>query len=436
MDGGTPLRTKIVGQTVSLGEQTDSLSYSFRGGKPMFTRKTQFVGWGLLLLLAALFTACRGPATGGFPKGPISVGVVTSLTGSHAAFGDAQESGYELALAEINAAGGIAGHPLELIYVDDTSSAEQAILAAEQLVTNEKVPLILGSYSSAATFAMAGVLEGYQTPLIVSSAATDALTEQGFQWIFRINAPSSRFAETIFDFLDDVRGSGSVAIIFESTDFGTSTARAAKQAADNRGFDVVVYEAYSANTSDFTPLVTAVMEAQPDVLIAVSYLNDALLLTEQARGLNFSPELFVGGAAGFASQGFIDGAGANAEFILTPSQWSSDVNWPGAGDFSRRYQELYGTAPGYHAAAAYAAVYVAADVLKRANSVDKEKIQAALLATDLQDTIFGPIKFDSTGQNDHQMLMMQIQKGDFVTVYPTEFAAAPIINPMPPWASR
>jgi branched-chain amino acid transport system substrate-binding protein len=402
----------------------------------MFARKSRFLSWGLLLLLAALVVACRQPASGGFPRGPIQIGVVTSLTGSHTAFGDAQQSGYELALAEINAAGGIAGHPLELVYKDDMSSAEEAILAAEDLVTGKKVPLILGSYSSAATFAMAGVLEGYQTPLIVSSAATDALTQQGYQWIFRINAPSSRFAETMFDFLQELRGSGRTAIIFESTDFGTSTARAAKQAAEARGFQVAIYEAYNANATDFTPLLTAVMASQPEVVVAVSYLNDAILLTAQARELNFSPELFVGGAAGFASQGFIDGAGSSAEYILTPSQWSPDVNWPGARDFSRNYEERYGATPGYHAAAAYAALYLAADVLKRANSIDKAKIQSALMTTDLQNSIFGPIKFDSAGQNDHHMLMIQVQNGRFVTVYPTEFAAAPTINPMPPWASR
>jgi branched-chain amino acid transport system substrate-binding protein len=402
----------------------------------MFARRSQFLRWGLLFIGVVLLAACRAPQTSGFPRGPLRIGVVTSLTGSHAAFGDAQQSGYELALAEINAAGGIADHPLELVYADDVSSAEQAILMAEELAVNQKVPLILGSYSSAATFALAGVLEGYQTPLIVSSAATDALTQQGYQWVFRINAPSSRFAETIFDFMADLRSSGRVAILFESSDFGTSTARAAREAADARGFEVVAYEAYNANTRDFTPLLTAMMERQPDVLVAVSYLDDALLITTGARELNFSPELLVGGAAGFASQGFIDGAGASAEYILTPSQWSPDVNWPGARDFSLKYEQRYGNPPGYHAAAAYAALHLAADVLKRANSTDKEKIQAALVATDLQASIFGPIKFDSTGQNDHQMLMLQIQDGRFVTVFPTQYAAATTINPMPPWASR
>jgi branched-chain amino acid transport system substrate-binding protein len=402
----------------------------------MFAGNSQFLRWGLLLSLLVFLMGCRSSAIGSFPKGPISLGVVTSLTGSQVAFGNAQQSGYELALAEINAAGGVAGHQLELIFVDDASNAEQAIIAAEQLVTNDKVPLILGSYSSSATFAMAGVLEGYQIPLIVSSAATDALTQQGYSWIFRINAPSSRFAETVFDFLDDLRGASTVAIIFESTDFGTSTARAAKEAADARGFEVVIYEAYSANATDLRPLLTAVKESQPEILFAVSYLDDALLLIKQARELNLSPDLFVGGAAGFASQSFIDGAGPDAEYVLSASQWSSDVNWPGAGEFSDSYQDRYGEAPGYHAAAAYAALYLAADVLTRANSLDKGMIQAALLETDLQATIFGPIKFDGTGQNDHQMLMMQIQNGRFVTVYPTEYAAAPSISPMPPWASR
>jgi branched-chain amino acid transport system substrate-binding protein len=400
----------------------------------MVARKIRHVVCGLLL--SALLAGCGSGASVGFPKGPIKLGVVTSLTGSKAAFGQAQRNGYELALEEINAAGGVAGHPLELIYADDKGDPEQAILAAEQLITQDQVPLFLGSYSSECTFAMAGAIEGYQTPLISPCAATDALTQQGYGWIFRINAPSSQYSETMFDFLSQVADLKTVAILFESTDFGTSTARAAKELAEAHGFQVVAYEPYNAQSPDFRPLLTIVKKVQPDVLFAVSYLDDAVLLMQQSHEIDFNPRLFAGYAAGFALPAFIERAGTDAENVVSVSQWTPDVSWPGAQEFAHKYQERYNEVPGLHAAETYAALFLAADVLERASSLDKEKIRAALSATDLDQSIFGPISFDQTGQNTHRMVVTQVQAGQFVTIYPAKYAAAELVYPVSSWSDR
>lgn len=387
------------------------------------------------LLLILLIGCSPGPTTG-FPEGVITLGVVTPLTGSKSAFGKAQQNGYELALEEINAAGGVAGHSLELIYKDDAGDPEQAIIMVEQLITQDEVPLVLGSYSSSCTFPMAGVTEAHQTPLISPCAATDTLTQQGYEWVFRINAPSSQYSEPMFDFLSEMTDVRAVAILFESTDFGTSTARAARMSAEGRGFEVVIYEPYDANASDLKPLLTTVKEAQPDVVFAVSYLADAVLLMQQSREIDLNARLFAGGAAGFTLPAFIEQAGLDSEHIVSVSQWATDVNWPGAQEFTQKYQERYGEAPGYHAAETYTALYLAVDALERANSLDKEKIRAALRDTDIEQTIFGSIKFDQTGQNDHEMVVLQIQNGQFVTVYPPEYAAAEPVYPMSPWSDR
>lgn len=400
----------------------------------MLKRRIYQVACGVLLAL--LLAACGPGPTPRVSEGPIRLGVVTSLTGSMASFGQAQKNGYELALEEINAAGGVLGSPLEIVYVDDASDSQQAILAVEQVITEEKVTLVMGSYSSSCTFAMAGVIEGYRTPLLSPCAATDALTQQGYEWVFRINAPSSQYSGTVFDLLGQLSDLQTVAILFENTDFGTSTARAARELAEERGFEVVAYEPYDAESPDLTPLLMAVKEALPNVVFAVSYLDDAVLMMQQAREIDLNPRLFAGGAAGFASQSFIEQAGADAESVVSVSQWTPDVSWPGAQEFARKYEARYGEVPGYHAAETYAVLYLAADVLERANSLDKEELRQALLATDLDQSIFGPIKFDTTGQNEHKMVVMQVQNGRFVTVYPSEYAAAELVYPVPPWSER
>jgi branched-chain amino acid transport system substrate-binding protein len=281
---------------------------------------------------------------------------------------------------------------------------------------------------------MAGVIEGYQTPLISPCAATDALTQQGYQWIFRINAPSSEYSKTMFDFLSQLPDVETVAVLFESTDFGTSTARAAQRLAEERGLEIVAYEPYDAQNPDLKPLLATIQEVDPDILFAVSYLDDAVRLMQQSREIDFNPRLFAGGAAGYASPSFIERAAADAENVVSVSQWTSDVTWAGAGEFARKYEERYGEAAGYHAAETYAALYLAVDVLERAGTLDKEAIQAALRNTNLEGTIFGPISFDEKGQNDHQMVVMQVQNSRFVTVYPDQYAAAEPVYPIPSWS--
>ena len=157
---------------------------------------------------------------------------------------------------------------------------------------------------------------------------------------------------------------------------------------------------------------------------------------QQSHQIDFNAHLFAGGAAGFTLPDFIERAGTDAEHVVSVSQWAPDVNWPGAQEFANKYQARYGEVPGLHAAETYTALYLAADVLERANSLEKEDIRTALRNTDITESIFGPIKFDQTGQNNHEMVIMQVQNGQFVTVYPAKYAASELIYPVALWSDR
>jgi branched-chain amino acid transport system substrate-binding protein len=368
---------------------------------------------------------------------PIKIGVVTSLTGSQANFGQAQKRGYEIALGEINAKGGVDRRKLELVYEDDASKPETAMSATEKLITQDKVPAMMSPYSSAATLAAAGVADKYETPFLVATSAADNITEQGYKWVFRICAPSSVYASTMVDFIADIAKPQTLAIVFENTNFGTSTAGPAKEIAEKKGIKVVAYEAYKAGAPDFKPLITKVKSANPDVVFFVSYLMDATLLMRQSKELDFNPKMYTAGGAGFSMAEFVSesGAGRAAEYTLSVTQWTADAKWPGAKDFDAKFTELYNVAPEYHAAEAYAAVYVMADAIKRAGTLDKTKLRDALANTDM-NTAFGPIKFNAQGQNSHPMLITQVQKGTFVTVWPTDAASATPVFPTPPWSQR
>lgn len=378
-----------------------------------------------------------GPAPVPSPTaaGPIRIGIVTSISGSLARFGQAHLQGYDLALQEINAAGGVLGRPLKLVFEDDESNPAAAAAAVEKLATHDQVPLIIGAYSSSATLLAAGMAERYQVPLIIPTAAADEITRQGYRWIFRINAPSSVYTQTLLDFMDQLDRPERLAIVFENTAFGTSVAEAAERQARARGIAVVAYRAYQAGAGDFRPLLEAVQAAAPDVVLFVSYLEDAVKLMQQSRAVDLNPRMFTAAGAGFSLPDFPQLAGPAAEYTVSVTQWTPDAHWPGVAEFARRFQEKYGYLPQYHSAEAYTALHVAADALRRAESLQRAPIREALRTTDLT-TVFGRIRFDASGQNRHPMLVTQILDGRFVTIYPPEIAAHPPVYPVPPWSRR
>ncbi|HSE35819.1 MAG TPA: ABC transporter substrate-binding protein, partial [Blastocatellia bacterium] len=221
----------------------------------------------------------------------IRVGVITSLTGPEARFGQAQKYGYEMALDEINTKE-VLGRKIELIYQDDTSKPEVASLTVEKLADRADIVALMGAYSSSATFPAAAVANRYRIPMLCPSATTDEITRQGYQWIFRVCAAASDYGRTLVEFLSQVADAHKLAVVYENTQFGSSVARAAVEQAPRAGIEIVAYEAYDQGGTDFTPLLTRVKSAGPEAVLFVSYLADATLLMRQSKEIDLNPKLF------------------------------------------------------------------------------------------------------------------------------------------------
>ena len=174
---------------------------------------------------------------------------------------------------------------------------------------------------------------------------------------------------------------------------------------------------------------------QPDVALFVSYLDDAVSLMKQSRAVNFNPPMFTAAGAGFGLPDFPRLAGPAAEYTISVTQWTPGALWPGVSEFAQEFRDKYGFAPQYHSAEAYTALHVAADALRRAGTHDRSNVRDALRSTNLT-TIFGDIRFDERGQNDHPMLVTQVIDGEFVTVYPPDTAIQAPVYPAPPWSQR
>src|ERR1044072_8122335 len=157
-----------------------------------------------ITILCALGAACKAGKQKS-DSNVIPVGIVTSVTGSEARFGQAQKYGYEMALDEINATGTL-GKKIELIYQDDTSKPEIATLAVEKLAERSDIGAIIGAYSSSATFPAAAVANRYRVPMLCPSATTDEITRQGYEWVFRVCASASAYGRAVVDFLPKTVG--------------------------------------------------------------------------------------------------------------------------------------------------------------------------------------------------------------------------------------
>lgn len=368
----------------------------------------------------------------------VRIGIITSQTGSLAAFGEAHKNGYLIALDEINNQGGVAGKKVDLDFYDDQSKPDQAVQGVSKLADQDHVPIILGSYSSESTKAIVPAITQRQVPLLIPTATADNVMDSHSPWVFRINAGAADYARATLAFLKANSAPSTMAIVYENTNFGQSNMNAMKAAAGAAGIKLVAIESYEAKSPDYKAVLQRVKAANPEVIYFCSYLLDAGTLMRQAQEIDLNPRYYTSAGTGFAAAEFPTpkGAGKNAEYTFSVSQWLPEAKWSGSKEFDAEYAKRYGSHPAYHAIEAYESLRVAAQAMNDAKSPDSTKIRDAIKNLNLSMTAFGPVRFDANGQNQHPVLITQVQGGKYHVVYPPEAADAKPIIPAPKWSQR
>jgi branched-chain amino acid transport system substrate-binding protein len=361
------------------------------------------------------------------------------LTGSNASFGEIEKNSYGIAMEEINTKGGIKGKKVVLEFEDSQGKPEVSRSIAEKLIDVKKQPVIFGEYSSACSKAIAPLAEERKTPYLVVTGATDDITQQNYKYVFRMNPTNQYYASGMMSFLKEVVKPTTMAILYESSDFGTSGADEMVKQCQKMGIKVLVKEKYEKGAVDFKPILSKVKSERPDVIYMVSYVMDASLLMKQIKELRIDAKLFAGGAAGFAIPEFIQNAKEAAEYIVTATLWSPQVAYPGAKEYAEKYKKRFGDYPSYHGAEAYSALYIIKDVLTRTKSMTPDDIRIAMRATNME-TAFGPIKFEDkegyTNQNFMDTLVLQVINGQLETIWPQKYASKKYNFPIPRWRDR
>jgi len=366
----------------------------------------------------------------------VKIGNVEPLSGPSASVGLQGKNAREMAVEEINAAGGIkalGGAKLELIYADSKSDPNVGVTETERLINTDKVNIVTGCWNSGVTYPATAVAERYGVPFVVPVSVRDTITERGFKYVFRIAAKDSWWTRDQFTFLKDMKAEfgtelQTVAFVYENGDWGTGFAAQWKTLAEAAGFKIVLDEPYPSSATDLTPVVNKIRRAKPDVLLLTSNAADAVLMTNTLADYKVSPKVIIGSGGGHADPTFLSGTKDNARYMFDIVEWETDVNKPGAKETNEKYKAKYGSNLTGEAVDAYVAMYVIADALERAGSLEPAKIRDALAATDLGTgpagiVAYDAIKFDASGQNENAALAI-VQINDLgqglerITVWP------------------
>lgn len=294
--------------------------------------------------------------------------------------------------------------------------------------------MLVGAYQSSNTIFMARMADKLDRPLLVSTAADDRITQRKWKNVYRMNPPAKGYTQGLEDFLLNQIKPRSMAIVYENSPFGTSGAMRMMWFCRANDIDLRAIEPYHKERLSpgyFKRIVNRLKQDQPDVIHMVSYLKDGALLVKNIKEAKIN-SLLSGGAGGFTSHKFISSAGASADYVVTATLWTPQLQYPGTREYYDQYSDKFGSAPDYHGAEAYSALMVAADALKRAASNRPESIREALNRTDMM-TPFGPVKFISyenfERQNSLPTQVLQVINGKFECIWPQKLATADFAAP-------
>jgi len=402
-------------------------------------------------------------AAGVFPK-EVAIGAVYPLTGALAPTGVDLKNGIDLAVELINSGrsdfdlpllkdgGGLrnlGGAKLKVIFADSAGDPAKGQSETERLITSDKVAVMTGAFQSAVTATASQAAERLQVPFVNAESSSPTLVAREFKWFFRSTPDDSMFAENFFQFLDDAakRFPGQVAkkvVILHTDDlFGSDVNKFVRQFAEKYTYEVVGSVGYKLTAPDLTSEIQRLKASAAPILIEASYLADATLAirTLKQQDVNFQGVLAMD--AGFVDTKFIPNVGKDAEYMLTREVWAKDLGTrkPIVKQVNDLFRSKYGTDMNGSSARAFTGIFVIADAINRARSIDPVKIQEALKQTNIPaPQIVMPwdgIQFDARGQNTKgRGIMVQIQGGEYVTVWPLELASKPLIWPMPEWTKR
>lgn len=374
----------------------------------------------------------------------IVLGASVQLTGPVANTGRYYRDAYEFAVDKINAAGGvkIAGksHKLALKIYDNQSDVNLSVRQYTQLISQDKVNLLLGPFASNFALADSAVSEKYKVPMVQGGGASDQIFSRKFKYIFGTLAPASNYFGSTIELLKTLKPAPkTVALLYADDSFDVSVANGTRPMLKQSGMTTVMDERYSTNATDFNSLLSEIRSKNVDVVLVAGHETEILNFVRQAKSLAVAPK-FYSFTVGVPSEDFRKALGKDAEYAFGMTAWlpSADLKdrWFGdAAQFAAAYKAKFGYDPDYHAASGVADVEALVQAMEDAGSADPQKVRDALAKVKF-NSIYGQVAFGANGQINLAQTVIQVQGNEVVAVYGTKGQINPPKYPMPAWNAR
>jgi branched-chain amino acid transport system substrate-binding protein len=391
----------------------------------------------VLLLTSACGLSSETAGKKDTAKGPITIGMSLPLTGPVADRSKPGLEGYQYWADEINAKGGLLGRQVKLKVYDDKFEQTTAISDYNRLISQDKVDLLLGTFSSDLNLAVAPVAERYKYVYVEPSGGADEIFARKFTFLFFAQpATTQKLPNQFISVIEKMSASErpkSVAFI-QADDPNTS--QAAKIFEDRLkplGVRAVYNKTYAPDTSNFDTIANAIKQAAPDLVISGALAGDGVSLIRSFQKVGFSPKMLYQENSP-TDPAFPEAVGAkNTEAIFTPIAWSSKSAFPSNKAFVEGYTKQKGSAPSEDTADSYAAAQVLAAAVEGVGKLDQPAM-ADWLHKNTVDTVVGPMSWDATGKPQGELLLGQFQSGSIQVVAPSNAATVKdLVYAKPQW---
>jgi branched-chain amino acid transport system substrate-binding protein len=394
----------------------------------------------IILISLSVTLGLLGVSSAGIAQ-TIKVGAVVPLTGRYAALGAQVRAGYEIAVQQLNAAGGLTvggkKMQIELTLLDDESDPTKTVARLETLAT-QGVVAYLGGAGSDLHAAAASIGDKNKIPYLGVAFAFHGIHKQGLRYLFSPFPKSPDLTKETFVFLDGLipapQRPRKVALILERTDWGKEMGSLWESMAKQNNYQVVASGEYAPGAKDFSDLILKAKAAGAEAVFTLPSPPDGMTMVKQMKELDFSPKASVFIRASDPPV-WSQNLGKDGDYVLLSPGWHFAARYPKVAELNEAHQKLFKRPADPLVGPSYACIQILADALPRAGALDRDKLRDAIAATKMT-TVVGPVRFRSDGTGEVTVFFQQWLKGKQELIWPKDFATAQFGFPAPPFSQR
>ena len=392
----------------------------------------------VLLAVAACGSKPSESASSGDSKDPIVVGISLPLTGDFSQPGGEARKGYEIWRDQVNADGGLLGRQVELKITDDASNQDTVVTDYTKLITQDKVDLLLGTFSTLLNFPASAVAEKNGMLYVEPAGGAPKMFDRGFTKLFFAQQATAQHQPDVFvDYIESLPADQrpkTAAYPTQDDPFTTPVIESMQKQLEALGVQTVYTTTYPADATNFQTIASAIAAAKPDLIAQGAVFEDGVGLIRSLQQLNYSPKMLFQTSAPSNAGQYSDGIGvANTEGVFYTVSWNEKATTPGNDKFVAEYAKRFdGGIPAEDAADAYAAAQVVQAAVEAVGSLDQDKLGEWLHANEVE-TILGPLAWDETGAPTSDFLLGQWQNGAPEIVAPEAAATVDKVVAKTPW---